>query len=428
MSLIDARGLPISGATPAALDAYERAASDFLHWRHGAEHALAVALDRAPGFAMAHVLAAWMQVAGRDPAGVARARPLLAHAAALPLNARERHHVSALVAAIQFDDTELAKSHLRAALRMAPRDALALQVLHSLDYLTGDSAAMHAQVASVLPAWSAQMPGYSAVLAMHAFALGEIGDHARSEANASTALAINPLEVRAHHAMAHVFEMTQRPAVGAAWMRAHAAHWRSGTAVSTHAWWHVALFELARGAVGEALDIYDQHIHVAGTPAIGDLIDASSLLWRIKLHGGSTGGRFRELAGAWAPRIEDAYCSFSDIHAMLAFIGAGESGLSHRLEHSLRRHEHRPTRYGATTRLVGLPASRALLAFGQGHAARASDLLARLPLLAHRLGGSQAQRDVLRLTELKARQRAGERRRPAWNWTRPPVWATAPHS
>ena len=70
----------------------------------------------------------------------------------------------------------------------------------------------------------------------------------------------------------------------------------------------------------------------------------------------------------------------------------------------------RLTRYGETTRQVGLPACRALIAFGRGNDTLAINLLASLPALAHRLGGSHAQRDVLNLTLLKA---LGRTRRPA---------------
>jgi hypothetical protein len=46
------------------------------------------------------------------------------------------------------------------------------------------------------------------------------------------------------------------------------------------------------------------------------------------------------------------------------------------------------------TRLVGLPACRALAAFGRGDFAAAACLLKGLPPVAHRIGCSHAQRDV----------------------------------
>ena len=83
------------------------------------------------------------------------------------------------------------------------------------------------------------------------------------------------------------------------------------------------------------------------------------------------------------------------VHAMLAFVGARDWDRARRLELALAEAASRPTRYGETTRLVGLPACRALIAFGRGNDTLAIALLASLPALAHRIGGSHAQRDVL---------------------------------
>ena len=67
------------------------------------------------------------------------------------------------------------------------------------------------RVEAVLPAWHRDMPGCHAVLATHAFALEEHGEYEHAEQAAREALDLNPLDVRAHHVMAHVFEMTDRP-------------------------------------------------------------------------------------------------------------------------------------------------------------------------------------------------------------------------
>lgn len=406
---VDTRGDAVSGADAVALGAYERAAASFLHWRDGAEAPLAAALAASPSFTMAHVLAAWMHIGGRDPAGARRARPHVEQATALGGNARERGHVAAL-RALLGDDLDGARRHLTALLHDAPLDALALQMAHSFDHLLGDESALLRRVEAVLPAWSAALPGYAAVQAMHAFALAENGDHAGAQHAVGQALAIDPLEPRAHHAMAHVFEMTGRPDAGIAWVRERIAAWGSGTAVSRHLWWHVTLFELARGRIDAAIAIYDQRIR--GGRAIADLIDAASLLWRVMLLGGATGQRFAELAGAWEPHIRDRYCTFSDLHAMLAFVGARRQRLAGALERVVVDAAADPSRrYGATSALIGVPLCRALIAFGRGEDAAAASLLARLPRQAHRIGGSQAQRDLLRLTQTRASQRVVERDR-----------------
>ncbi|MGE5338748.1 MAG: tetratricopeptide repeat protein [Gemmatimonadota bacterium] len=418
MSGTDWRGSSVTGATPAALDDYERALAAFQSWRSGADILLADALREAPAFVMAHVLQAWLLVCSRDPRRVRSARPVLEHAAELPANERERLHLAAL-SAVLADDYERAKSLLGRLLRRHPRDVLALQVAHAFDYVTGDTTRMADRIAAVLPAWSRDLPGYHAVLAMHAFGLEEGGEYERAESAARAALDLNPLDARAHHVMAHVFEMTDRVDAGVRWMNAHVAGWDADTIVATHCWWHLALFHLAQGQLGRALTLYDHRVRAGQSGEIADLIDAAALLWRIRLLGGDTGARWIELAAAWAPHIDDGFCSFNDVHAMLAFVGARDWESARRLEFALTTSQSLQTRYGETTRRLGLPVCRALIAFGRGNVMLAITLLASLPAHAHRLGGSHAQRDVLNQTLLHAVERV---RRPA----RRPRLATTP--
>ena len=432
--LHDARGCAVSGADPSALALFERALAAYAAWRGGADELLARALRTAPHFVMAHVLQAWMLVTGRDPRRVRLAREPLAQAreacsirpraacSIRPRPARSIHssaahsplprealHLEALEATLA-DDYPRAKALLSQLLHRWPRDVLALQVAHSLDYLTGDLGHLAGRPAEVLPAWHASLPGFHAVRAMQAFGLVEGGHVAAAEQAAHAALARNPLDARAHHALAHVYDCTGRAAEGARWLEQHAGAWATSRMVATHCAWHLALFHLDLGDVDRALALHDRHIPAARTGDIADLVDASALLWRLHLQGIDVGGRWQPLARAWAPHIDDGFCSFSDVHAMLAFVGAGDQARADRLVRSLQAAAARPTRHGATTRRVGLPACRALAAFGRGEPLRAIEGLAAIPAEAHRLGGSHAQRDVLHLTLLEAVQRI---RRPA---------------
>jgi tetratricopeptide (TPR) repeat protein len=404
MSALDLRGCEISGATPGALEAFERALASFQSWRSGAEGDVAIALHEGPSFVMAHVLQAYLSLGSRDPARTRSARPVLECAARLVANARERRHLAA-GAAVLSDDYERGKALLGELLREHPRDVLALQVAHALDYCTGDVARMGDRVGSVLPAWSNAVPGYHAVLAMHAFGLEECGDYDRAEDLGHRAIELDPDDARAHHALAHVFEMTGRAQAGIDWMQRRASHWAEHTVVATHCWWHVALFHLAQGQIERALWLYDRRVRADPSLEVADLIDAAALLWRIDLAGADSGTRWRELASAWAPHIEDGFCTFNDLHATIAFVGARDWSLAQRLERELARRGSHDTRHGETTRRVGLPACRALIAFGRGDYMSAIALLAALPAFAHRIGGSHTQRDVLNLTLLQAIER-----------------------
>jgi tetratricopeptide (TPR) repeat protein len=412
MTLRDYRDHDISGATAAARDAFERALDAHLSWRAGAEGHLDCALREAPEFTMAHVLRVYLSLCSRDIARVQQARAAYAQAATLRATGREQLHIAAAGAALE-DDFETFNALLHDLVEKYPRDVLALQVGHGLDYATGDIEGMSARISAVLPAWSQDVPGYHAVLAMQAFGLVESAHYPAAAEHALRALDLKPADARAHHALIHVYEMTGNAAGGVRWMRDRLAFWAIDTISATHCWWHWALFNLAQGEVAAALELYDRWVRVGRSVEVADLIDAASLLWRIELLDSDTSNRWQELASAWAPHIDDGYCTFSDLHSMLALVGARDWSGASRLESALLRRHTLRTRYGETTRLVGLPACRGILAFGRGDYPRATELLGTIPAFARRIGGSHAQRDLLNLTLLDASRRLHRPMRPA---------------
>jgi hypothetical protein len=378
-----------------------RALQAFLAWRGDARAEARRAVEATPDSAMAHVLEAQMHLCSRDPSGGALARAAFARARALPQDARVRMHVAALGTALA-GDWDRARELLGVILARHPRDALALAVAHALDYYLGDTQAMRARLEAALPAWDRADPLYAGVLAMHAFALEESGENGRAEDAALAALALDPGSLRAHHARAHVLEMQGRAAEGIRWTGERAPHWTGAGASSTHIGWHLALYHLELGDARQALALYDRHI--APGESLNELIDAAALLWRLQLLGLDVGTRWQPLAGRWAPRAADAYCAFNDLHAMLAFVGAGRRDLQRRLLAVQRRRlAHGGTNEGML-RAVGLPACEALEAFGRGRYDRAAERLAVLPAVSHRLGGSHAQRGLIGLTLRAARR------------------------
>lgn len=405
-ALRDARGCRVSGASGRALDSYERALQGFLAWRGEPRAEARRAVEDAPGFVMGHVLEAQLHLCSRDPAGLGKAQASYARARPLPQDARERMHLAA-IGTMLSGDFGRARELLACILERHPRDLLALAVSHTLDHYVGDTSVMPARVAAALPAWSAQDAGYHGVLAMHAFGLEEAADYARAEDAALAALALEPGDIRAHHARCHVLEMQGRAAQGLRWMGERAAHWTGAGAASTHVWWHLALYHLELGDARHALEIHDRRIAAREAPALTELIDAAALLWRLALRGIDLGARWERLAAAWAPRAEQAFCAFNDVHAMLAFVGAGRRDLQRRLLRAQRRRlAHGGTNHGMI-RDVGLPACEALAAFGKADYSRAAQLLGRLPGVSHRLGGSHAQRGLLGQTLRCALNRDG---------------------
>lgn len=317
----------------------------------------------------------------RDPRDVEAAGWVFAR---LPAQHR---HARALAAALDGDFERAGLLYDRILLE-DPFDTLALWAAQTVDYYLGSARGLAARAEHVAARWSASMPGFHFVLATLAFGLEESGDYEAAEDAALRALELEPEDLRARHALLHVFEMQGRAVEG---LR-HAAP-------SNHLAWHHALFHLQLGNARQALDILDTRL---GFDSLPDLIDASALLWRLRLAGVDTGRRFSQLAGHWEPYAEDAHCAFNDMHAMMAFAGAGRWDAAERLLRALvRRTERNAGANYDMTRLVGLPACRALAAFAKGDHRTAERLLRALPPLAHRIGGSHAQRDILFLTRAR---------------------------
>jgi hypothetical protein len=201
--------------------------------------------------------------------------------------------------------------------------------------------------------------------------------------------------------------MQDRRAEGVAWMRAEPRAWSDESFFAIHNWWHTALFHLGLGETDQVLALYDGPIRGEASTMAFDLADAAALLWRLHLLGVDVGERWAPLAQAYAaePRGQMA---FDDVHAMMAFVGAGRDDDAEAALRAMAYAADGPGDNAGATRDVGLPVAEALWAFGQGDAARAVELLRDVRNRAARFGGSHAQRDVLDLTLIAAARAAGE--------------------
>jgi hypothetical protein len=127
----------------------------------------------------------------------------------------------------------------------------------------------------------------------------------------------------------------------------------------------------------------------------------------VQLKGVDVGGRWERIADAYESEPRGKY-AFDDLHAMLAYIGAGRSEAARRALERQAAALAGPGDNAYFVGEVGLPAMRAILAFGQGDYARAVELLRGVRNKAVRFGGSNAQRDLLDLTLIEAGRRDGQ--------------------
>ena len=407
MVVKDHRGAPLTGADTRALELYETAICQFNCYVGDPIATVDGAIAESPDFAMAIALKAYLLLSGMERVPATQAADLLAKLRSLKLNDRERRNAAAIACLIDGAFNR-ASERLEDILIDDPHDLVALQMGHLLDFLRGDSRNLRDRVARVLPEWDSHMPGYHTLLGMHAFGLEETGDYARAEDSARRAIQLNKRDGWAYHAVAHVMEMMGRYEDGAAFMRDNESGWAGESFFQVHNWWHLALFRLEADQNAEVLKLYDGPIRGGQSSMVLDMIDASALLWRLKLRNVDLGDRWNAIADRWQPLIEDKLYAFNDVHAVMALLGAGRIGEAERAVAILTETARKQSDNALMSRDVGLPLARALLAFEHGKYAATIDLLRPLRNIAQRFGGSHAQRDLIDLTVIEAARRAGE--------------------
>ncbi|MER8813325.1 MULTISPECIES: tetratricopeptide repeat protein [unclassified Mesorhizobium] len=407
MAVRDAFGLALSGATEAGFSSYSQAVRELQCFIGDPVGSVDRAIAEDPGFVMAHVFKGYLfgLATEREATAVAKA----CHEAALPLAAttREQAHVAALGHLAEGRWHEAARVLEDIAIEF-PLDALALQTGHQIDFFTGNARMLRDRIGRALPSWQSGMPGYHAILGMQAFGLEEMGDYARAEKLGRTAVDIEPRDGWAQHAVAHVMEMQSRQKDGILWMRANPEAWTRESFLQVHNWWHLALFHYDLGETDEVLALYDGPIYGERSTLALNMVDASAILWRLHLGGVDVGDRWTALAANWVPKASAGNYAFNDAHAMMAFVGAGLEAPARSLLEAQREAMRGKDDNVGFTRDVGHPLTLAIKAFGEGNYAETIRLIRPIRAIAHRFGGSHAQRDVIDLTLVEAALRSGD--------------------
>ena len=421
MTRHDPRGNPVATDSAAALDASELALWRMMSFYGTPLADLDAAIAADPAWPLPPLMKAGFLLSLTEPTLVDAADALLDTAAALLGHAeeRERDHHGAL-RSLAAGDWVGAGARWQDVLQRHPRDALALQWLHLLDFYRGDATQLRAHVEAALPAWPGDDPLQPYVVALHAFGLEESGRYAEAEASGRRALGAGARVPWAIHAVAHVMEMQGRHEEGARWMGEWRHHWgaRDGDGAGAeangfagHLGWHEALFALEGLDIATALRVFDDYLDASRIEMTLQRVDAAALLWRLRLLGADVGDRWRALVAAWPLDAATAGRSvFNDVHATMALIGAGAlAQASDWVALCTDAAERRPGWNRELSRELGAPLMRGLLAFGAGDHAAAVAAIAPLRGWLARIGGSHAQRDVVEQTLLAAAANSSDR-------------------
>ena len=405
MTLRDAHGNAVSTSSAAALAASESALWRLMSFYGNAAEDLDAAIAADPDWLLPHVMKAGFLLSLTEPSlhGDAGAALAVADRLAPAGNERERAHLAA-VHRLADGDWRGAAAAWEALLADHPRDALALQWGHLVDFYRGDLEDLRQRIARVLPHWRADDALRPYVLGLQAFGLEESGRYAEAEAVGREALAGAARVPWAIHAVAHVMEMQGRHEEGRRWMGRWRPHWAEGNGFVGHLGWHEALFALESLDHAGALQAFDAYLRADANEITLQRVDAASMLWRLALHGADVGDRWRALLARW-PLADDiaGHSVFNDLHALLAMLGAGELREAEAwAARSVAAAAARPGWNHEVMREVGAALMHGLLAFGRGRFDESTHTLAPLRDRLVRVGGSHAQRDIVDQTLLAA--------------------------
>ncbi len=409
--LTDVRGLEVTADNEAAVGHLDDTITHYAGFKLDTGAHLKQALTADPDMAMGLIVRGYFMKLFAMPALEVKARQSLEKAEASIESRggseRERRHARALRAWCDGDE-RLATAVWEELLLHDPLDLMALKLAHYTHFYFGDSRNMRDSVARTSWAWTPDTPGYGFVQGMYAFGLEEAGNYADAEAAGRRAVEINPADVWAAHAVAHVMEMQGRHREGIAWIDGLADNWNDVHNFVFHVWWHKCLYHLELGQYDAVLALYDNKVRAESTDDLLDISNGAAMLWRLEDAGIDVGDRWTELADRAATHVDDHLLFFADAHYFLALAAAGRDDEAAAMLASLKAAaDQAGTDQEQVIADVGVPLCEGIAALRRADYGRACDLLLPLRYRLDPVGGSHAQRDLFQQMLIQAALRGG---------------------
>jgi hypothetical protein len=390
----DRYGLTLSTSAEAAR-AYNAGVGELLRVREGGIDGVAESITHDPTFALGHAALALL---GHEYCAAVDigARLIAARVHARRATERERSHVYAIEQHISGDSAPLIKH-----LERWPRDALLLNVAVPTIAFAGVTtvpADSWAIVERAEPAYGDDW-WYSGLLA---FVRQEQGRFDEAMALSRRSTDIEPAAGHSVHARTHVHYETGDHRAGCDWL-SRWIHGEGRTAENlVHYSWHAALHELSMGDFDSVRARYAAELAPPTATGCRALVDSCSLLWRWAITPGSLDvPDIRDVTESFEPELLDAPpTAFMALHSAVTLCALGSSARLERLADWSARHAD------PVFRDVVSPLASALKLLVDGRASGAADRLSALLPQVVRLGGSDAQREVVEDTLIAALLRA----------------------
>ncbi|GAA3300299.1 FAD/NAD(P)-binding protein [Dactylosporangium vinaceum] len=391
----DQYGLPVLASARAA-EHFDDAVRRVLRVQQGAGAALDAATGEDPSFALAHAVRALLAVEGvidgDAPAALADAE----RAARARTDARTGSLLRAVAARVRANDPAGLLRHIDDF----PRDALVVNAcVPTIAFGGATQVPQHAWavVERLAPVYGEDWW----YLGLLAFVRQEQHRWPQSAELAERSLAADPAGGHAAHARSHVYYETGEHRAGLAWLDG----WIDGPGAAAfqgaHFSWHAALHELALERWTDVSARLRGPLSPRSVGGVRALVDSASLLWRCRVLGAPPQPLAIDEVLGVVPKelLAEPQTAFIGLHAALALAAADDlGGLDALARHAATRTE---PAFDLVAALV-----RALRAYLAGDYDRTVELISRRTGEWVRLGGSDAQREVIDDTLLSALQRS----------------------
>jgi tetratricopeptide (TPR) repeat protein len=386
--LTDAYGNSLSTQSEEARDAYDLGVRRFLGAEPGVADAFEAAINSDEGFALAHIgRARDMQLRGRPDqvkASLSRARELTNG-----LSERELSHIN--VSGLLLEGKAAgARAAVYEHVKDWPLDVLIAQMCTSVFGLIGFSG---------LPGREAEQLAYVSRLAPHygedwwcmaqlAFAQLEVGQLAQAETNIEAALTANPQSAHSAHIRAHLYYEEQKDEEGLRYLSDWRKNYDKEGALYNHVSWHVGLWSLETGDVDRMWEVLNVDIspETSHGPPLNVLTDYAALLFRAELAGVEVPvERWEKISSYAMARFPKPGLAFADVHAAIAH---ARSNNRDTLENLI---ENAGGPAGDITRII----ASGYREMEDKNWAKAAELFEEVISSHARIGGSNAQRDLI---------------------------------
>jgi tetratricopeptide (TPR) repeat protein len=402
----DARGLDVTTDDATAVAAADDFAARLLRLDQGVE-AILDAAKRWPDTPIVQLYAATFWLYGQTDGALETAAVHLRACDALAMNTRERALHRALALWHGNDNLRTVEA-MEAITTEWPSDLLTAKIAEFLYYVLGQQYMGPRFRAHMrrLEGAHAEDPDF---LAMTAFASELCSDYAAAEAVAERALAIEPRNPWAQHALSHVLIRQGRVAEGLARLESFLPLLATcGRPIHCHDAWHLALLHLEQLDVAAAMRVFRTHIWGITPDFVVEQLDAIALLWRIEMAAGPMDAQWPSIAEHIATRALETFMPFMNSHYVYALARAGRADV---VEAALAGVRARSAADDEEAKRVWAPVGRAVIegaaAFGAGDRALAAAWLDPVMPMMTSIGGSDAQDDLFRQTYLRSLQAAG---------------------